>query len=533
MNPLLDAARGYVAQGFSVIPVNKDKHPTIKDVIQFRKRYPTDDELQEWFRNGNAAGVAIVIGELSNISALDLDHQDAVEWVRKRVPGLAIHTKTPRPGWHCYFLGTSALSSVNLRTTIGIDAEFYNRDRYIIAPPSFGGGYKIKKPIYNLQKIPDKLIEALSTNSVTKRDTAGQGVTLRWTEGGRDDSLFSVAYALIRGGIGRDNANNVLDILADNCRPEFDDAPAKVKSAIDRVATRERNLHQEIETWVRNQERDITYQECDKELHIVTKGDKDNRRKAFQRLCEPFPNGDPPLLERSGKRNGQFSILNPEVDWLDIDAATTNPLDIKFPFGLEKIINIPEKSVICVAGDPGAGKTAWMLNCALMNRDNPMNKIYLTSEAGAQALKIRLLKRDPPISIKAFQEQVRFGAKTADFHAAIDPNGINFIDYLEIHDSFWLVDQYLTSLFNKLDKGVVIVGMQKSKNSSLGLGGGFSMQKPEVYLTLEDNAPDGAIMTIRKGRWWVEGTSQVGLIKRYRTYSGINFMTETQGWVDK
>jgi len=542
-------AKWLLRKGYSVIPVKPNKKPYIPKWTPYQSTKPTKEEILSWWQKWPEANVAVITGKVSDMIGIDVDTKDAFGRFEDYMPD-GFETpmcRTPRGGWHYWFkyeegfrTCSNVLEGVDIRADGG----------YLIVPPSENGnGEKyawldgLKPSDVDKQPIPEDnrqiLIQALSSTSIynakdvpregpdaTHSNTKQHDATLSWGEGLRDDSLFHVANSLVKGDMAPANIRKVLKVLAKNCEPPFSESETeiKIKSAFSRIEDRDRNLHNEIKNWVMEQDATLTYQDCDRELHITTSRNMRNRTVVFGRLVEEG------LIERVGNRRGSYKRVDPGVEWLDIENAKTEPLSIKLPFGIERILNIPEKSVICIAGEPGAGKTAFMLNCAVMNMDHPWSKTYLTSEAGAQALRIRLEENDMGLSVRDIVSQVRFGAKTADFHSAIDPNGINFIDYIEVHDSFYLIDQYLTSLFDKLDRGVVIAGLQKSQNSKLGLGGGFSMQKPEMYLILEDNYPEGAVMTIRKGRWWVKGTSQVGLKMRYRTYRGINLKATQKDW---
>jgi len=550
------ASSWLIKKGYPVIPIKpNDKKPYVS-WAEFQTRLPTEDEVRNWWSKWPDANVAIITGKMSGLIVVDVDTEEGNENINEFLPdSLATPmSRTPNGGWHYYFEYFPGLVN-KARVIEGTDIR--TDGGYIIVPPSINGngnGYiwaeGLKISDLHPATMPDMLKSILlegsdsafrneitHTNKIarsvpsniaaaTQGNTTQHDTTLSWEKGCRDDSLFHVANSLVRGGMAQGNIYNVLNILGKACSPPFDEREleVKIRSAFQRSETRDRNLHEEIRAWVLEQECNMTYQDCDKELHIATSRNMRNRTVIFGRLVEEG------LIERDGKKRGCFKRVDPGVEWLDLDAATTEPLDIKLPFGIESIIHLPEKSVVCVAGEPGSGKTAFMLNCALMNIDHPWTKTYLTSEAGAQSLKTRLLKKDPPVSIKDVQSKIRFGAKMSDFHSAIDPTGLNFIDYIEVHDSFYLVDQYLTSLFDKLETGVVICGIQKNQNSALGLGGGFSMQKPEMYLIIEDNYPEGAIMSIRKGRWWVGGTSRVGLKMRYRTSGGINLHATQKEW---
>jgi len=74
----LKAARAYVANGISVIPVKADgsKAPLLKDWRQYSERMPTDEELVTWFDRPKPPGIGIVPGPASgNLVVLDFEHR--------------------------------------------------------------------------------------------------------------------------------------------------------------------------------------------------------------------------------------------------------------------------------------------------------------------------------------------------------------------------------------------------------------------------------------------------------------------------
>ena len=101
---------------------------------------------------------------------------------------------------------------------------------------------------------------------------------------------------------------------------------------------------------------------------------------------------------------------------------------------------------------------------------------------------------------------VDFREKSSNFSDIIMPDGLNIVDFYEISDKFWLIADDLKRIYDKLDKGIAIVCLQKSPGKSEGRGGDFGLEKPRLYLNMDPDPPDGAVLTIRKAKAWaVEG----------------------------
>jgi hypothetical protein len=146
MSPL-EAARHYVGLGLSVIPIRADgtKAPALGSWKEYQRRLPREDELEEWFANGHALGVAVVCGEVSrNLEVLDFDSDAAYrQWARRvlaeRPDALEALpcVRTPSGGRHLYLFRAEAGPSRKLaksadgkKTLVEVKAE----GGYVLAP---------------------------------------------------------------------------------------------------------------------------------------------------------------------------------------------------------------------------------------------------------------------------------------------------------------------------------------------------------------------------------------------------------------
>jgi hypothetical protein len=270
-----------------------------------------------------------------------------------------------------------------------------------------------------------------------------------------------------------------------------------------------------VEDWVKSTSGWWHYRDLDKDLEIGTPKGKATRRKILQRLCEEG------ITERHPKEEGRFRLVDnqaPLIDWQTADSS--NVLDLRWPFEIEKWVSIYPKNVAVIAGTFNAGKTAFCLSFIEMNQHRPeisslLPIQYFNSEMGPEEMKLRLSKFTT--SDWAFEARER----STNFADVIKPNKINIIDYLEVTTDFYLVSQEITSIFNKLNKGIALIAVQKKQGSILGRGAEFSAEKPRLYLSMESGQ-----LTIVKGKnWAVEGQNPNNKQFKFKLIGGHKFVS--------
>lgn len=117
----------YLAEGYSVIPVGKDKKPLFA-WKEFTERKPKKREIEKWWTDNPTAGIAIVTGKVSGITVIDVEHDGEWEYLPE--------TKTVRTGgggYHFYYNYNPKLkNSVRIRES----TDIRNDGGYVVAPPS-------------------------------------------------------------------------------------------------------------------------------------------------------------------------------------------------------------------------------------------------------------------------------------------------------------------------------------------------------------------------------------------------------------
>jgi len=223
------------------------------------------------------------------------------------------------------------------------------------------------------------------------------------------------------------------------------------------------------------------------ELSLSSRVDTKNLSKILGRLMKEG------LIERVGKKRGVFRLIDKseeEIDWYrDSD---TEGLDIRWPLGIEERFEIMPGSAVVIAGETNCGKTAMMLDLARLNMTR-LPTVYFGSsaESNGRTLRKRIeaFHGDPPLEI--WQERLKAISRPGQFADVIRPDALNLIDYLEIHDDFYLVGQEIASIHQRLNDGLAFIALQKNPDKPWGRGGALTMDKAAVYITIKCEAKKG------------------------------------------
>jgi hypothetical protein len=197
--------------------------------------------------------------------------------------------------------------------------------------------------------------------------------------------------------------------------------------------------------------------------------------------CRPGeePSQAPTYSLEEGADAGRLRILR----------TIPNPLPMRLPLGLERYVLIYPGDLAVVAGATNAGKTAFFLNLVQLNWHLLQVK-YLTSELSEVRLSRRLQRfcEEGGTSLDDWEQHVDFRSRDCNFASALNPAGLNVIDYLEIYKDFPEVGVPIKEIFKRQQgqPGVTFVALQMKHGSILGRGGALAMEKPFIYLTLDN-----------------------------------------------
>lgn len=544
MSPkMLSAARAYHRMGICIIPLKVgDKKSRIK-WKEFQDRKPTLKEIEMWWSQNPDDNIGIVTGKINNLTIIDTDTPEAKTKIEKYIPDSLMTPIVSTPnGTHYYFTYQKGIPN-KADLFKGCDAR--NDGGYIVAPPSQNGTGKPYTYIVNIKQnppapIPEKLIAYINQlllsrgrveysmggkanyiEGTTDNHNKPQVTTEMFIYGRRDDDLFHTANCLIKGGMLEGNISQVLEklIISWGESPDQKWINDKVKSAMNRAETRERNIAAEVRDFCETTKGHFLTTDLYNELQLTTKEQKKAGLMALIRLV------DVGFIERHGGRRGSYRIVEKDFEMIELDKIEDVELfDFRLPFGLEKYIELLPKDLIVFSAPPNAGKTAVMLETLRLNMRRHQC-FYFSSEMGRHNCKKRVAKHS---DCKDWPFQ--FIDDFDNFIDIVRPDDITFIDYLtDDEGDAYKIPGMLAKIQKKLKNGLAIVALQKNpdtkkQRTDYAVGGQQTKAKPALFVTIDPDYP-GAKMRIVKCKNYRDENPN-GYMISFKIFQGINLIPE-------
>lgn len=257
------------------------------------------------------------------------------------------------------------------------------------------------------------------------------------------------------------------------------------------------SIAEDVRQWVETTKGNFSTRDCYAELQIATKRD---RKSAYMSLLRLIEDGK---IERQGKNTGTFRKMERDAPDIDIFSSGDGCLDIKYPLDAHEFFLTMQKNIVAVAGSQDGGKSCYALNFTRLNMNRGWGMRYQSSEMGNMEMKSRLQKFESTLGIPMDDwKNVNFKEVNTDFQDYILPDGINVVDYLELTEDFFLAGQQIRKIFDKLNKGIALICLQKKFGARLGYGAETTLKLPRLYISIEGNPPEGNIATIIKAKNW-------------------------------
>ena len=314
-------------------------------------------------------------------------------------------------------------------------------------------------------------------------------------------------------------------------RPEWSEK--QIQIAVDDHRTRnlglpslaEKNFAQRMREWITLQSGEFRTRDIIEELDI-SKEKKGQVSVYLNRFIEER------LIRRVGTKAGHFRRIESDAPIIDLFSTEEKTLNLKLPFGLHEMIKIYPGNVITIGGWRNTGKTTILLNTAIDNMQD-YEVTYFTSELGRGELKDRC-RNFEDMAWPNDWRRIEFRELKNPIYCAdvIKPGEtkLNFIDYLEMHTEFYLINQYLSEIHKQLDGAIAIVALQMKHGASAAYGGDWSEMLPRLCLTTDSEYPKGNVLTIRKAKNWRGRQNPNGSQIHYKVINGGSKLVQTDQW---
>lgn len=511
MSQCLDMALWLLEQGCSVIPIApRSKKPCVSVLPEgewkaFQTRRATEQEVRAWFAAKPDINIALVCGAVSGVVAVDVDGEKGQEWFKLNMPKPNLFQFTSaKYKFHAFYKhpgnGVRIPPCVKLVEEIDIRGD----GSYVVFSPSThpsGAVYELRKMdgftgFPSLVPMPDLPVHKNDKGNYewTGGRPARTNSSLQAGKGNRNDTLTSFCGRMYARGCCVEEV-----LLAAHGWNQSCASPPLPANEVETVVKSMSKTHAgrnpealnagAVERWVKMAQGEFTIADIYRDLNLTTSTEKGQVRHEIKQLVSCG------LLETCRGRNGWYRHKDNSVTVIDLETPEEPQIQMWLPFNLHHDVIIHQKNVVIVAGETNSGKTGFLFNLAFMNMHRHSFK-YFTSEMTGSEIKNRIKSFGKPVEA---WRNVSFIERGANFQDVIDPDGINIVDFLEIHDKFYAVGEEIRRIFESLRTGVVFIAMQKRTGELLARGGEFSLEKARLGLSLftHGRLPDGIVGSVK------------------------------------
>jgi hypothetical protein len=246
---------------------------------------------------------------------------------------------------------------------------------------------------------------------------------------------------------------------------------------------------------------------------LVKKGllERVNGKKGIYRRPGTPPETDPAVVvdESTTLETNQVDAEGQMASWLSFRETNRmrlpeipgEPLDIHLPLEIGREIRVFPKNLLVAGAVTNSCKTTLAMTLARMNMD--IHQItYINSEMSDEELagKLQDFERAYGIPSETFYQKVYFaycGCNALDksdmnrLTALLDPNGINIIDYIKIHDKFYMIGECLEKIHARLNRGIAVIFFQKDPDAAHLLGKSFPEHLARVVMMIDIDQKTG------------------------------------------
>ena len=510
MRTMLESALWLESQGCSVLPLfPRSKEPYAPclpeiEVIEkgcrrlkrswtpFQTQRPTADDIRGWFEKRKDLNIGLICGAISGVVCVDIDGPAGHQWFKE-------HVQEPKPNLFQY---TSSKDKFHV---------FYKHPgNGVIIPPSVkdihkeidvrgDGSYCAFSPsvhpsgaVYSLNALPGftgmESLVPLPAMFLEKAESPKESVTVQVTaqigdkvpQGQRDNFITQKVGELFARGVKYEDVMPAIRAINETrCDPPL------TEREVDKCINSIYNIHAKnhsnavnvdgVMNWIRNSKGTFCVNDIYTQLGVKLNDDKNNVLNTLKSLVEQN------IIERVGKSTSTYQRVENNFEKMDLSKSHGETINIRFPLNLTKDCRIYAKNVIVIAGETNSGKTGFLFNICWRNRRN-LKFRYITSEMTEDEINSRISNFQ--MTREEWESFCEFGSCTKDYHNAIDPDGINIIDFMEVYDDFYRIGEKIKQVFDKLNTGIAIIAIQKKTGAQYGRGGEMSLEKARLAISL-------------------------------------------------
>jgi len=125
-----------------------------------------------------------------------------------------------------------------------------------------------------------------------------------------------------------------------------------------------------------------------------------------------------------------------------------------------------------------------------------------------------------------------FYERKDNYGDVIGKDCINIIDYLELLDNFYLIGKKISEIWEKLDKGVAIIFLQKDKGKDIARGGHTSLDRARAYFVIDPDFPGQKIRIEAMKNWKDPMVNPKGYTRNYKLAKGCKIIPENDWYLE-
>ncbi|OPX95470.1 MAG: hypothetical protein A4E58_02114 [Syntrophorhabdus sp. PtaB.Bin006] len=341
------------------------------------------------------------------------------------------------------------------------------------------------------------------------------------------DDILKIMQGMYRQGMGSAKLAQVHHILRSNVTEKIEDGTLeRIDKILLGIEGKEQTLANEVRDWVLSSSGVFLSSQVVKELSLSSRSDIKNVSKILERMAKPRG-----IIDKHGDKRGCYRLRETNLEEINFMGSDDTPLNILWPFYLESFYDVYPKTIAVVAGEPDSGKTAFLFRFCELNMESHQI-VYFNSEQGKHELKNRL-KKFEETPLEKWQTKIKWYERSTNFHDVINPDAINVIDFLELHDDFFLIAKLLKQIHNKLRKGIAVIALQKDPGKSYGKGGIGGLELPRLYLTLNKCLDHNTLKIEKCKNWHLKDLNPNRMEGNFKLVQGHKFVYLTPGILDK